>query len=50
LAVAEATKDDLYLAIDEAASRVRRIVQRQLSQHVGRQRSDPQRPGAMVLQ
>jgi ribosomal subunit interface protein len=48
IAVAEATKDDLYSAIDDAAARIRRIVVRQLSQHVGRERKDPQRPGAMV--
>ncbi len=50
LAIAEATKADLYVAIDEAAARVRRIVVRQISQHIRRQRSNPQRPGAMVLQ
>jgi ribosomal subunit interface protein len=49
-AVAEATEEDLHIAIDEAAARVRRIVVRQLSHRVGRERSDPQRPGAMVLQ
>jgi putative sigma-54 modulation protein len=46
--VAEAVQDDLYLAIHEAAARIRRAVSRQVTHHVGRERSDPQRPGAMV--
>src|SRR6478752_4752694 len=46
--VAEAVQDDLYSAIHEAAARIRRSVSRQITHHVGRERSDPQRPGAMV--
>jgi len=44
----EAVRDDLYSAIQEAAARIRRSVSRQVTQHVGKERSDPQRPGAMV--
>jgi ribosomal subunit interface protein len=46
--VSEATNDDLYAAVDEAANRIRRSVYRQITRHVGRERKDPQRPGAMV--
>lgn len=47
-AVAHAVDQDLYLAIDEAARRLRRSAQRMSTKKVGRQRSDPQRPGTLV--
>lgn len=47
-AVASAVDEDLYAAIDEAARRVRRATQRLSTRKVGRQRSDPQRPGTLV--
>jgi len=46
--VARATDGDLYAAVDRAARRARRLVQRSLRQHVRRQREDRQRPGALV--
>lgn len=48
IVVAEAVDEDLYAAVDEAAARVRRSVHRLLTRHRGRQRKDPQRPGALV--
>lgn len=47
-AVASVTAADLYAAIDGAARRLRRSARRSLTRHVGRERSDPQRPGALV--
>lgn len=47
-AVASAVNEDLYLAIDEAARRVRRATQRLSTRKVSRQRKDPQRPGGLV--
>ena len=47
--VAEATNADLYAAIDEAASRMRRSVSRVIRRHLSRERKDPQRPGALVM-
>jgi ribosomal subunit interface protein len=47
-AVAAATSDDLYAAIDEATRRLRRAARRSLTRHIGRERKDPQRPGALV--
>ena len=46
--MAEATHQDLYAAVDEAASRVRRSLKRALKRHVSRERKNPQRPGAMT--
>jgi putative sigma-54 modulation protein len=46
--VAEATSADLYLAIDEAASRIRTSALRASKKHLGRERRDPQRPFALV--
>ena len=48
VAVADATRSDLYAAIDEAARRIRRIVLRASKQHLARERRDPQRPGVLV--
>ena len=47
--VAEAVHEDLYAAIDEAAHRIRRSVQRLLTRRIARQRKDPQRPGALIV-
>lgn len=44
--VAEAVHQDLYSAIDEAAGRIRRSVQRLVARRIGRERKGPQRPGA----
>jgi putative sigma-54 modulation protein len=46
--IAEATHTDLYSAVDEAAIRIRRSVRRATKRHLGRERRDPQRPGALV--
>jgi putative sigma-54 modulation protein len=46
--VAEAVDADLYRAIDEAAARIRRSVKRAAKSRLGRERRDPQRPGALV--
>ena len=46
--IAEATNADLYTAVDEAASRIRRSVRRVTKRHLSRDRRDPQRPGALV--
>jgi len=48
VAVARAIDGDLYVAIDRAARRARRVVLRALRQDVRRQRADRQRPGALV--
>jgi ribosome-associated translation inhibitor RaiA len=47
-AVAEAIDDNLYRAIDEAASRVRTSVARSAKRHLSRERRDAQRPGALM--
>jgi ribosome-associated translation inhibitor RaiA len=47
-AVAAVTSTDLYASIDEAARRLRRSAQRSVTRHLGRERKDPQRPGALV--
>ena len=47
--VAEATDADLYAAVDEAASRMRRSALRAVTRHIPRERKDPQRPGALAL-
>ena len=46
--VAEAIDQDLYRAIDEAASRVRKSVTRNAKRHLTRERRNAQRPGALV--
>ena len=46
--VAEAIHADLYAAIDEAASRIRRSVRRAARRRLRRERRDPQRPGALL--
>ena len=46
--IAQAVDADLYRAIDEAARRIRRPVKRAAKSHVGRERRNPQRPGALV--
>jgi ribosomal subunit interface protein len=46
--VAEGTDADLYVAVDLAASRLRRSCLRAVKRHVARERKDPQRPGALV--
>ena len=48
VAVAEATRADLYAAVDEATSRIRRSVVRATKRHLTRDREDIQRPGALV--
>jgi ribosomal subunit interface protein len=48
VAVAEATDADLYAAVDQATSRVRRSVVRATKRHLGRDRKDIQRPGALA--
>ena len=47
VAVAEALNADLYVAVDEAASRLRRAAVRAVKRHFARERKDPQRPGAL---
>jgi putative sigma-54 modulation protein len=46
--IAEATHADLYAAVDEATSRIRRSVRRASKRHLARDRRDPQRPGALL--
>ena len=46
--IAEATNSDLYTAVDEAASRMRRSVKRVTKRHLSRDRHDRQRPGALL--
>jgi ribosomal subunit interface protein len=46
--VASATHEDLYVAVDEVATRVRRIAKRAVERHVALERKDPQRPGALL--
>ena len=46
--VAEAVRTDLYVAVDEAAARIRRSVQRAAKRHLTRDRRDRQRPGALL--
>lgn len=47
-AVVSVTREDLYVAIDEAARTTWRAVQRALTRHVRRERLNPQRPGVLV--
>jgi ribosome-associated translation inhibitor RaiA len=46
--VAEATRADLYAAVDEASARLRRSTLRLRTRRFPRQRKDPQRPGALL--
>jgi ribosome-associated translation inhibitor RaiA len=46
--IAEATNFDLYSAVDEAASRIRRSVKRATKRHRSRDRYGRQRPGALL--
>ena len=46
--VTEATDADLYVAIDAATTRVRRAALGAVKRPLYRQRTDPQRPGALV--
>lgn len=46
--IAEAVNADLYAAVDEATSRIRRSVIRTTKRNLARDRRDPQRPGALV--
>jgi putative sigma-54 modulation protein len=46
--VAEATREDLYAAVDEVATRLRRSVKRAVKRRIALERKDPQRPGALV--
>jgi len=46
--VTEAIQEDLYVAADKAAARIRRSVQRLLARQIRRERKDPQRPGTLV--
>jgi len=46
--VADVVSNDLYAAVDEAASRVRRVAVRRLSRRISLDRKDPQRPGTLV--
>jgi putative sigma-54 modulation protein len=48
VAVAEALNADLYVAVDEAASRLRRSAARTVKRRVARERKDPQRPGTLL--
>ena len=48
VAIAEATHENLYVAVDEAATRIRRLVKRVRGRRLTRQRKDPQRPGTLV--
>lgn len=44
----EATRANLYTAIDEAVIRVRRSIKRTLKRHVSRERKNVQRPGSLT--
>jgi putative sigma-54 modulation protein len=46
--VTEAVHEDMYSAVDDAAARLRRAVQRLLARRIDGERKDPQRPGALV--
>lgn len=46
--VVEGTDENLYVAVDKAASRARRTAMRTVSRHLARERRDPQRPGALI--
>jgi ribosome-associated translation inhibitor RaiA len=46
--IAEATDENLYRAVDAAASRARKSVARSAKRRLGRERRAQQRPGALV--
>ena len=46
--VVEALNADLYVAVDEAAGRLRRAAVRAVSRPMARERKDVQRPGALL--
>ena len=46
--VAEVLDADLYVAVDEAAGRLRRAAVRAVSRPMARERKDVQRPGALL--
>jgi ribosome-associated translation inhibitor RaiA len=46
--VAEALNADLYVAVDEAAGRLRRAAVRAISRPMARERTHVQRPGALL--
>ena len=46
--VAEATKVDLYAAIESATGRLRRAARESVQRIIGRDRKDRQRPGALL--
>jgi ribosomal subunit interface protein len=48
--VVETVHEDMYAAIDEATTRLRRSAKRALTRRIRRQRQDPQRPGALLMQ
>jgi ribosome-associated translation inhibitor RaiA len=48
VAVSEALDADLYVAVDAAASRLRRSAVRAVKRRSARQRKDPQRPGTLL--
>ena len=45
---AEVTDQNLYVAVDAVAHRIRRVVKRAVKRHVSRERKDRQRPGALL--
>jgi ribosome-associated translation inhibitor RaiA len=45
--IAQALHEDLYVAIDKAARRMRRLMVRSIKRPLRRQRLSPQRPGAL---
>jgi ribosome-associated translation inhibitor RaiA len=46
--VAESIHEDLYAAVDEVATRLRRSVKRAVKRRVALERKDSQRPGVLV--
>lgn len=47
--VAQAIHSDLYVAIDNAAKRIRRMIARTAKRPLGRERHGSQRPGALPI-
>ena len=46
--VAQATHEDMYVSVDDVATRLRRSVKRAVERRIALQRKDPQRPGTLV--
>jgi len=46
--VARATHEDMYVSVDDVATRLRRSVKRAVKRRITRQRKGPQRPGTLV--